>query len=85
VIDDRCHQDSGDDGERFFESRREQKRQQLRLVTNFRQRDDTSRGEQSFHDFLQAGETRMTTNTSRPTEVSWSKVLPSKGTTYAMA
>jgi hypothetical protein len=53
MIDDGRAKDAGDDGEWFFESRRENEGEQLGLVTDFREGDYPRRDEERFHEMFQ--------------------------------
>jgi len=49
VVYDGRAQDAGNDGQRLLETRCEDKRQQLRLVADFRECNHSGRDEESFH------------------------------------
>ena len=50
MIDQRRRQNGHDDRERLFETRRQQKSQQLGFIADLGQRDDAHREYQCFHD-----------------------------------
>jgi len=85
MVDDGCAQGASDDGQGSLESRCKNEREELSLIADFSEGDDSGRNEERFHNGSKAGlQTVDHHATPANSEALWSKVSPCVETAYAM-